>query len=381
MQDFTNRFILESMKLPIVESLSELSYTTGLSSRILYLLAKNNDKFYKSFEIDKKDGSKRQIFAPTQKMKLVQRWVLENVLYYIPISGQAMAFKKDLKCGIKVNAQIHKDSLYLLEIDLKDFFTSIKRERVFYIFRNLGYNKFISNWFADICTYNGYVPQGAITSPHISNIVCKNLDKRILGLCSKREVIYTRYADDMTFSCDNKETLKKMYKCIKSIVEDEGFIINQRKTRFLSPGSCKRVTGITINDDRVKASKELKRRVRAMIHRSIATGDYSKNKNILGYVSFINSIEEGYTIKIKKYITKLIQSHFIYEDNIVNQYNLNRLYSDLEEVISAEVIMDEWDDDYDEEICNMMIENAEQNNEFRKKHGYKCLYPELENID
>lgn len=145
--------------------------------------------------------------------------------------------------------------------------------------------------------------------------------------------MYTRYADDLTFSCNNKLTLKKLKKIIEEIIEEEGFELNPKKSRLLSPASHKIITGLTVNNAEVKASKKLKRKVRAMIHHSILTENYSNNQKIVGYISYINSIENDYLNKIKSYIQDLISKDYNKYKNVVDAFNSNKLYKDLEDMV------------------------------------------------
>ncbi|USK34724.1 retron St85 family RNA-directed DNA polymerase [Bacillus sp. F19] len=332
--DFTNSFILYSLDLPIIKDYESLSNSIGISKTMLYLLSKKTYLFYNSFDIYKKNGTKREINSPNYSLKLVQRWILAEILEKIKVSDESMAFQKGIGNGSKVNAEHHRYSLYLLQLDIKDFFTSIKRERVFYLFKSLGYNSLVSNTLTNLSTYNGYLPQGGACSPYISNLICYKLDKRLKGLCSKRDILYTRYADDLTFSCDNKMVLRKVKNLIQDIIIDEGFTLNSSKTRLLSPSSHKMVTGITVNDNRIKASKQMKRKVRAMIHNALVSGDYSKKNIIKGYVSYIDSIEQGYIEKIKNYINRLIKKEeYIFYSDIVESFNENKIFNDINEMI------------------------------------------------
>jgi|GEM_PF-415029 len=326
----TNSFILSALNLPLIKDFESLANNIGISNKLLYQLTTNTSKFYTSFNLPKKDGSKRLIHSPKYPMKLVQRWILKEILQKIPVSNHSTAFQSG-KNGIKENAEFHRFSIYLLQMDLKNFFPSISSSKVYIIFKQLGYNSFISNMLTKICTYNGVLPQGGVCSPHISNLVCYKLDNRFKGLCSTRDVLYTRYADDLTFSADNKETLRRIKHVIEDIILDEGFVLNEKKTRFLSPYSHKVITGITINDQdkKLKVKKELKRNLRALIHSTISTGDYSQVNEINGYVSYINSIENGYDEKIKNYINKLIEKDSKYFEDLVNAFNESPLHKDV----------------------------------------------------
>jgi len=296
-KDFTNGFILNALNLPLITDLDSLSSNLGLSKKIIFHLSQLSVHYYNRVFIPKRNGTKREILIPSYPLKLIQKWILVEILEKINISNEAMAFKKGTERGIKKNAEAHKYSLYILQLDLENFFTNINRKRVFYIFKNLGYNNFISNILANLCTYNDYLPQGGVTSPYLSNLVCRKMDKRLKGLCGKMDVLYTRYADDLTFSCDNKNTLRKIRKKIEYIIEDEGFKVNRNKTRYSSPGSKKIVTGININDKKVKVNKYLKKTIRTLIQKSIITGDYGRNNEIRGYIAHVDYVRR--VIKIK----------------------------------------------------------------------------------
>lgn len=326
MSNGTNSFILSALNLPQIKDFESLANNIGISNKLLYQLTNNTPNFYSSFKIPKKDGSTRLIQSPNYPMKLVQRWILKEILQKIPVSNHSTAFQSG-KNGIKENAEFHRFSIYLLQMDLKDFFPSISSYKVYIIFRQLGYNSFISDMLTKLCTFNGALPQGGVCSPYISNLVCYKLDNRFKGLCSTRDVIYSRYADDLTFSADNKETLRRIKYIIEDIILDEGFVLNDKKTRFLSPYSHKVITGITINDqdNKLKVKKELKRKLRALIHFAITTGDYSQVNKINGYVSYIDSIENGYKEKIKSYINKLIEKDSKYFKNLVDAFNTSSL--------------------------------------------------------
>ena len=183
---------------------------------------------------------------------------MENILYKIKTSQYSYGFKRDIRKGspLVYCAEKHKNNLYVLKLDLKNFYPSIKRESVCYIFKNVGYNADISNLLTNICVVNDELPQGAVTSPYLANLVCRKLDFRIAGYCNKRNIVYTRYADDFEFSSEDRELLRKIYGMIKKIVEDEGFCLNQKKTVFMTPKNHKEVLGVTINDGLLKAHKD-----------------------------------------------------------------------------------------------------------------------------
>jgi retron-type reverse transcriptase len=304
-------------------------------------------------------------------MKMVQRWILEEILYKIPISDNAYGFRKGLSSPLKLNAENHKNNLFIFKMDLKDFFPSIDRDRVYYIFNQMGYNPTVANMFANICTLNEVLPQGAVTSPCLANLVCKQLDKRIFKYCGKREIVYTRYADDLTFSANDKVLLKSIFGMIKKIVEDEGFKINDRKTHFLTPKGKRTITGVTISNHDIKAPKEMKQKVRAMIHHAIVSGDYSSSQQIKGYIAYICSIEDDYLQRIKAYIQGFSKKGICLFKDSVDAYNANKFFGDLDDftLLDAKTKVDPSDveeyeaEQYSERMDYLHKENSSELNE------------------
>lgn len=339
--------ILETLGLPKIYDIESFSTEIGLSPKILYLLSQKQYLFYQNKQIPKKDESSRQISIPSTSLKLVQKWIKIKILDKLPLSDFSMAFRKGKSYGIKKNAELHKYDSYILKIDLKDFFHSINKTKVFYLFKGVGYNNLIANILTNICTYEDRVPQGAITSPVISNLICKKLDYRLSGVASKRGISYTRYADDMYFSCDDEILLRKAQNIIYKIIKEEDFIINNKKIKFMSPHSKKFVTGLIINDTKVLVPKEMKRKVRSMLHHAIATGDYNNIDSIKGYISFISSIEKDYRIKIEKYCEELIdKKQYRVSNDLVDKYNNNNFLK----TKSMEYIQDTEFNEYEELI-------------------------------
>lgn len=339
MIDKKNKNILDSLDLPYLTSFEDLGKFIRLDSKLIYWLSSEAESKYKTYEVPKKNGGVRIINAPVYSLKQVQKWILNNILYRIKTSPYSLGFKPstDLGSPLYLSAKNHNYNLYVLKLDLKDFYPSITKKKVYNLFFNIGYNSQVAFLLTNICTHHGALPQGAVTSAHLANLICRKMDYRLAGYCQKHDIVFTRYADDMAFSSDNRDTLKKAYKIFCKIIADEGFIVNNSKTRFMTPKCRKQILGITINDNHIKASKDLKRKVRAMIHRSIATGEYDNNTVIKGYISYINSIESGYLGKIKEYVSKLTNKKTLgLYSEIVNQYNLNKLYADLDDMKEKE---------------------------------------------
>ena len=257
-----------------------------------------------------------------------------------------MAFRKGKNFGHKQNAFYHANTLYGLSIDIKDFFPSITVNKVYTIFSTLGYNSFAATILTNLCTLEGKLPQGSPCSPAISNIICSSLDRRFVGLCEKRGIRYSRYADDMYFSCDDKILLLKNFPIITRIVESEGFILNTRKVHFHTPSNKKQITGITVSPTNIedyvelKAPRTLKQKIRAEIFTCLISGQYQNKDHILGEIAYVNFIEKEnkskYLERIKNYIGKQLIKIQLFPE-LVMEYNNNKFYEDLPSAISTDI--------------------------------------------
>lgn len=374
-----SRLFINSLKLPYFESLDELSEITRLSSRLLYCLSMRTPKYYKYIEIKKRSGGVRDISIPSYTLHIVQRWILVEILNKILPTNRAMAFRKGKDFGHKQNAFYHADTLYGLTLDLKDFFPSITADKVYMIFSDLGYNNFAATILTNLCTLEGKLPQGSACSPAISNLICITLDKRLIGLCEKRGIRYSRYADDMYFSCDDKALLLKNFSIIKKIIEDEGFIINKKKTHFHTPSNRKQITGVTISPTDIegyvelKAPKKLKQQIRGEIFTCLVSGHYENKQHILGEIAYVDYIERenkiAYMDRIKGYINKQLVKIQMFPELVV-AYNENKFFADLDSAKSIDISVD-TEDEF-ETLQNLFLERKD----FLEKRGITdiCQY-------
>ncbi len=332
-----NSVVLNTLGVPVINSFEHLCEQLSITEQLLYYLTYKKEYCYFQKVIPKKDKTERILNVPNLSLKVVQKWILKEILEKIFVSEQAMAFVPN-KNGLRENAERHKKNIFLLEMDITNFFGTITEQQVYTLFCNIGYNSKVAGILANLCTYNNYLPQGAVTSPYIANLVCYHMDARINGYCSRKDIVYTRYADDLTFSSDNRMLLNKIEKFIKYIVTDEGFTINDKKTRYLSNDVKKTVTGITINDDSIHVDKKFKRDLRTQIYCSIKLKDYQNNSQILGKIAYVNSIEKGFRDKIIRYITNLItRTEFAGNIDVVNAFNDNKLFAELPDMVFEEV--------------------------------------------
>lgn len=191
---------LVQQDLPVIVDASSLSKFVGIDSVYLRKMAYGTEFFYRKFQIPKKNGGTREIAEPLPDLKAVQNWILKNILNYVPVSKYAKAYVKGQ--SIKSNARFHRNQKILVSMDIKDFFPSIKILDVFNIFHRLGYADNVSWLLAHLCCFNGSLPQGAPTSPYISNIRMIGFDNEMGSFAVTKKWRYTRYADDLTFSAE-----------------------------------------------------------------------------------------------------------------------------------------------------------------------------------
>ncbi len=269
---------LQSLGLPVLETAAELAEQAGVTLNeirfLTYARKVSKISHYQRFEMAKKTGGTRVISAPMPRLKRLQYWILEHLLTPLAVSEQAHGFVAQR--SIVSNAQPHSGQQVVINFDLEDFFPSISYPRVKGLFSSLGYGDKIATLLTLICTeadtteveldgeryfLAGAVrrlPQGAPTSPMISNLLCRRLDKRLQGLATKLGFAYTRYADDLSFSAADDKTVCALLKGVKTIVSAEGFKLHPNKTRVMRKGQRHEVTGLVVNQQPAISRKTLK---------------------------------------------------------------------------------------------------------------------------
>lgn len=273
--------------LPALATPKALAEAIGISLGELRFLTYDRPlsrvSHYQRFAIPKKAGGERLISAPMPRLKRAQYWVLDNLLAKAPVHAAAHGFVPGR--SILTNAREHVGRDVVVNLDLKDFFPTLGFRRVKGKFRGLGYAEPVATVLALVCTEPDVdeleldgerlfaargprrLPQGAPTSPALTNLVCARLDQRLAGLARSLGYTYTRYADDMTFSASGEAAGKvgALLKYVGEIVTAEGFVVHPDKTRVMRRGGHQEVTGLTVNE-RVAVPRETLRRFRALLH-------------------------------------------------------------------------------------------------------------------
>lgn len=284
-----------------------LGIKRGKLTYILYI--QKVDTLYSTFSLPKKCGGERIINAPNDDLKQIQR-KLANALwnYQAKIweenqiqTNISHAFQKNK--SIITNSKRHVGKRYIVNIDLKNFFDSFHfgRVRGFFI-KNFFWEltEEVATVIAQLTCYKGVLPQGAPTSPVITNMICNIMDMHLLQIAKRYKLNYTRYADDMTFSTNDKhfpEHYDAFYKDLSKEIFQAGFQINEKKTRILYHNSRQEVTGLIVNN-KINLKREYYKNTHAMAHSLYANGSFTINgkdgsiQQLEGRFSFIDQIEK-----------------------------------------------------------------------------------------
>lgn len=276
---------------------------------ITYVLYKIGiEESYKSFEIPKKAGGTRVIDSPNKQLKRIQRQLGKKIYdihkNYIDQKRITSNISHGFETGkgIITNARIHKNKKYLLNIDIADFFSSINFGRVQGYFnksQEFMFSKEVSTIISQLVCYAKKLPQGAPTSPIISNLIFNIVDLRILSLAKKYRLSYTRYADDMSFSTNNrafKTDYIEFIKELKVLLKNSGFDINESKTRLEYYSSRQEVTGLTVNK-KINAHRKFIKQTRAMVDQLLKTDSFKidgvigAQEQLEGRLAFINQLD------------------------------------------------------------------------------------------
>ena len=261
----------------------------GFSGKTLYSLSNNIQKHYRAVKIPKGNGEFRQLYVPDTFLKSVQRRINEKLLTLEKISPYATAYR----CGGSTgkNAGPHIGKSVVLKLDIRHFFDNliypIVKDKAFPAERYSEQNRVL---LALLCVYKEALPQGAPTSPAISNIIMCDFDNTVGNWCRKKEIAYTRYCDDMTFSGDFD--VREVKQFVKQELKKLGLFLNDSKTVALRSGRKQTVTGIVVN---VKQNipKEYKTKLRQEMYYCMKFGVSSHLENC-----GITNTEEKYVLKL-----------------------------------------------------------------------------------
>lgn len=293
-----------------VDSREELAQQLQIPLQLLtyVLYGRGTETYYHTFEIPKKSGGVRTIHAPDGELKDIQRRLAEFLWehhcryqkkHHIS-ANVSHAFQKQR--GILTNASAHRNRRYVVNIDLEDFFDAFHFGRVMGFFeknRAFGFSHEAAVIIAQLACYEGKLPQGAPSSPVITNLISELMDMKLMGVAKKYRMRYTRYADDLTFSTNDKHFLSRQADFLEEVtrqIHRAGFHVNEKKTRMTFSDARQSVTGLVVNQ-KINVPREYYKTTRAMADALYCTGAFQINgvdgtiEQLEGRFSFINQVD------------------------------------------------------------------------------------------
>lgn len=282
----------------VYKELASIERDLGFSAKTLYGLSNNLEKHYHNVLIPKRDGSKRKLSVPDLILKSVQKSIADNILAQYPVSSYAKAYK--IGSNVQRNAQPHVGKKKILKLDIEGFFDHILYSQV----KNI---VFCEEKFAEpirvlltmLCYYKESLPQGAPTSPAITNIILYDFDETVGAFCSKKKIAYTRYCDDMTFSGDFDE--REVIAFVKGELCKLGLFLKNRKTAVIPASKRQTVTGIVVNK-KLNITKDYKKKIRQEMH-------YIQKFGLDGHVSRCKiSDKQQYVLSLRGRIAFVLQT-------------------------------------------------------------------------
>jgi len=334
-------------RLPSLLTLKHLAERTNVSlEQLRSFVSRENKNAYAKFSIAKRSGGRRYINVPSVQLNIIQKWIHQHILSIVPNHKSSYAFIKGK--SIKDCAAQHCGAQWLIKLDIINFFESISEVQVFRVFRKLGYQSLVSFELARLCTietsiysprkryinwhafdsYNvisdykqmllGYLPQGASSSPLISNLVMMSCDEQLCNVARKYSLKYTRYSDDLTFSTRSsnfsRDKAEDVIKHVNEIISKQGFLLNFKKSKIIPPGAKKIVLGLNVDGELPRLQKEFKDKIRQHLYylKKFGVLNHISNRgfdSVWGFQSYLRGLIDYAKMIELEYATKVLQEY------------------------------------------------------------------------
>ena len=284
----------------VYRELSSLERDLGISAKMLYAVSNNLNKHYRKAKLPKKNGGFRKLSIPDEMLKAIQKRILEVLLIHMPVSRYAKAYR--FGSSTLRNAKHHVGKQVVLKLDILHFFDSIRYSTVKdIVFPEEIYADSLRILLTMLCYHKDALPQGAPSSPAITNIIMYAFDEQIGQWCQERGINYTRYCDDMTFSGDFDSTEVILF--VGQELKKMGFLLNNQKTRIQRPNHQQTVTGIVVNE-KLSIPADYRRKLRQELYycRKFGVSDHLKK---LG----LDMSEDIYRMQLLGKVNYVLQAH------------------------------------------------------------------------
>ena len=274
----------------VYRELSSLERDLGIPAKTLYAVSNNLRGHYRRVLLPKKSGGYRKLSVPDDVLKRIQRQIADVLLPHMPVSGYAKAYR--FGSTALQNAKPHVGKAVLLKLDILHFFDSIRYTDVKdQVFPAEIYAENIRILLSMLCYYKDFLPQGAPSSPAITNILMYDFDELVGFWCRERGIRYTRYCDDMAFSGDFDPA--EVIRFVRAELKEKGFLLNEQKTKIQRTGQQQSVTGIVVNE-KPNVSAAYRRKLRQELY-------YCQKFGVSGHLS-----KTGQVLPEKDYLQHLL---------------------------------------------------------------------------
>ena len=282
----------------VYRELKSIETDLGFSIKTLYGLSNNLAAHYHSVLIPKKDETARKLSVPDKILKRVQKSIADNLLFHYPVSRYSTAYS--VGDSVQGNAARHVKKSKILKLDIDGFFDhisySLVKDKVFFAAK---YSEPIRILLAMLCYFNDALPQGAPTSPAITNIIMYDFDETIGAYCSKIGVTYTRYCDDMTFSGDFNP--REIIRLVKTELKKLRLFLKDCKTKIIPSSKRQVVTGVVVNE-KLNLTRDYKKKIRREIY-------FLEKFGVVGHLSRIGTEDkEKYLNGLKGRVAYVLQT-------------------------------------------------------------------------
>lgn len=308
-----NQFLLS---LNLINCKDEKNYI-----KTIYSISNNIEKNYKIYKIKKRNGKYRNICEPSSNLKQIQKRILTNILNNKSISKYAKAYHKGV--GLKDNAIPHINKEMILKLDIKDFFENISFVDIYNSCFSIEYfPKSVGMILTYLCTYDNHLTQGSPTSAYISNLVMKEFDEELGNWCNLKNISYTRYSDDMTFSGEFNPS--ELIVIVRKMLYKLGLELNNNKIHIVHKSSSQKVTGIVVNE-KLQVNIKYRNKIRQEIYyiKKFGLSSHMKKSDInIESKKYLNKLYGRilYVLQINEYDKEFIKyKQFI--KNLKRQYN------------------------------------------------------------
>ena len=284
----------------VYRELSSLEQDLGISAKTLYAVSNNLSKHYRKAKLPKKSGGFRNLSVPDEVLKSIQKQIAEVLLIHMPVSRYAKAYR--FGSSTLRNAKHHIGKQVVLKLDILHFFDSIRYSTVKdKVFPEEIYAEPLRILLTMLCYHKDALPQGAPSSPAITNIILYEFDEQLGQWCREHGIAYTRYCDDMTFSGDFEPS--EVIRYVRLELKKMGFLLNEQKTRIQRPGQQQTVTGIVVNE-KLSIPADYRRKLRQELY-------YCRKFGILEHMqkTGLEIPEDTYRMQLLGKVNYVLQVH------------------------------------------------------------------------